>query len=231
MLELSRIKAITLDLDDTLWPVWPTIHRAEKLLQDWLADCAPATSALFASVHVRRELREATEAALPHLTHDLSAMRQEMIRRGLEQAGEDQSLAPAAFQVFFDARNEVNLFEDSLDALRWLSRQYPVLAVSNGNASVQKVGLAEYFVGSVSARDAGAAKPDARIFQAAADYLKLPPSQILHVGDDAALDVLGALAFGMQTAWVNREDHAWAHPQHPHISVTSMAELCDALGR
>ena len=27
-LDLSRIRAITLDLDDTLWPIWPTIARA-----------------------------------------------------------------------------------------------------------------------------------------------------------------------------------------------------------
>ena len=231
MLDLPRIQAITLDLDDTLWPVWPTIHRAERLLQDWLADRAPATSALFADAHVRRILREASEAALPHLTHDLSAMRLEMIRRGLQQAGEDTGLAEAAFDVFFAARNEVTLFEDSLDALRWLSSRYPVLAVSNGNASLQRVGLSAYFVGSVSARDAGAAKPDPRIFRAAADYLGKDAAQILHVGDDAALDVLGALDAGMQTAWVNREDHAWAHARQPHLRVASMAELCDALGR
>ena len=231
MLETSRIKAITLDLDDTLWPVWPTIHRAEALLQAWLAERAPATAAVFATAHGMRALRDAAHAALPHLVHDLSAMRLEMIRRGLEQAGEEQALAQPAFEVFFEARNQVNLFEDSLDALRWLASRYPVLAVSNGNASVHKVGLGAYFVGSVSARDAGAAKPDARIFHAACDHLQLAPEDILHVGDDAALDVLGALAVGMQTAWINREDHAWAHPQLPHLSVGSMAELCDALGR
>ena len=46
MLDLSRIRAITLDLDDTLWPVWPTIHRAEQVLSDWLApDCCSAWAA------------------------------------------------------------------------------------------------------------------------------------------------------------------------------------------
>ena len=29
MLDIARIKAITLDLDDTLWPIWPTIRRVE----------------------------------------------------------------------------------------------------------------------------------------------------------------------------------------------------------
>ncbi|MDB5930798.1 MAG: HAD-superfamily hydrolase subfamily variant 3, partial [Polaromonas sp.] len=41
MLDLTLVKAVTLDLDDTLWPIWPTIERAEKALNGWLAAHAP----------------------------------------------------------------------------------------------------------------------------------------------------------------------------------------------
>ena len=44
MLNLQTIKAISLDLDDTLWPVWPTIRRAEQVLQDWLRPQAPRSA-------------------------------------------------------------------------------------------------------------------------------------------------------------------------------------------
>ena len=37
-------QALTLDLDDTLWPIWPTIARAEQALQDWLRQHAPRTA-------------------------------------------------------------------------------------------------------------------------------------------------------------------------------------------
>ena len=37
MLDPGKIKAISIDLDDTLWPIWPVIERAEKALHDWLA--------------------------------------------------------------------------------------------------------------------------------------------------------------------------------------------------
>ncbi|HSH89356.1 MAG TPA: HAD family hydrolase, partial [Ramlibacter sp.] len=40
MLDITRIKAISLDLDDTLWPIWPTIEKAEKSLHDWMVDHA-----------------------------------------------------------------------------------------------------------------------------------------------------------------------------------------------
>ena len=36
MLNISKIKAISLDLDDTLWPIGPVIVRAEAVLADWL---------------------------------------------------------------------------------------------------------------------------------------------------------------------------------------------------
>jgi putative hydrolase of the HAD superfamily len=124
---------------------------------------------------------------------------------------------------------EVTLFDDALSGLKWLAQRYPIVAVSNGTADVHKIGIGEFFVASVYAQDVGVGKPDARIFEAAAQRLGLQPHQILHVGDDANLDVIGALQVGMQTAWVNRTDHLWSQPQEPHATVASMLELCDLL--
>lgn len=229
MLEITRIKAITLDLDDTLWPIWPTIAEAELRLQEWLLAQAPRTSALFANTHERLALREQVAQAWPAQHHDLSFIRREMIRLGLQHSGEDQDLAGPAFGVFFDARQQVTLFADAVPGLALLSARWPVLALSNGNADVQRMGLGAYFCGALSAREVGVGKPDPRIFQAAAGALGLAPHEILHVGDDESLDVLGALDVGMQTAWVNRGDKLWAFDAQPHATVASMLELCDLL--
>ena len=219
-----------MDLDDTLWPIWPTIDRAELQLQEWLQARAPRTAALFANVHARLGLREQAQRDWPDQHHDLSFMRREMIRLGLQQSAEDQALASDAFEVFFAARQRVSLFDDARPALARLAARWPVMALSNGNADVHRVGIGEFFCGTVSAREVGVGKPDVRIFQAAAQALRLDAGQILHVGDDEGLDVLGALDAGMQTAWVNRSDKLWSLPQAPHASVASMLELCDLLG-
>mgnify|MGYP006210851927 CR=1 FL=1 len=59
----------------------------------------------------------------------------------------------------------------------------------------------------------------------------LLPKDVLHVGDDAELDVVGALNAGLQLAWVNRGGHPWDHaPLQPHITLTDLRVLCDALG-
>jgi FMN hydrolase / 5-amino-6-(5-phospho-D-ribitylamino)uracil phosphatase len=230
MLDISRIQAITLDLDDTLWPIWPTIDQAELRLQEWLLARAPGTAALFANPHARLALREQTQRDWPTQHHDLSLIRREMIRLGLQRCAENQALADPAFEVFFDARQQVTLFSDAAPALARLAARWPLLALSNGNADVQRVGIGHFFCGSVSARDVGVGKPDARMFQAAAQHLQLAPEQILHVGDDESLDVLGALNAGMQTAWVNRGDKLWSFAAQPQASVDSMLELCDVLG-
>ena len=227
MLDLRRIQAITLDLDDTLWPVWPTIRRAEQALVDWLDQHAPQAAALARNTEAHQALRRQVNAQHPQQAHDLSFLRREAIRALLVQAGHDPNLAEAAFEVFFAERQRVDLFDDAMPALAFWSERWPVVAVSNGNADVHRVGIGAHFHASVSARDVGVAKPDARIFLAAARAAGVPPEAVLHVGDDAHLDAVGALAAGMQVAWVNRAGHAWPHGDSPvPLEVPDLHALC-----
>ena len=231
MLDLSKIRAIGLDLDDTLWPIWPVIERADARMLQWLDPQAPAATRIFADVQARLALREEVLRARPDLGHDMSAVRCECIRLALERAGEDTALAEPAFAVFLEHRMQVDLFADALSALQFLASRYPVVAISNGNADVARVGLGEHFSASLSAHLFGVGKPDARIFHAAADAVGVRPDEVLHVGDDAELDVLGALGAGMQTVWLNRAQQAWGHPAQPHATVTGLDALCHLLGR
>lgn len=216
-----------MDLDDTLWPIWPTIDRAEKALHDWMTECAPMAAALFSSPSALREIRNQMATTRPDLKSDLSALRRESIRLALYRAGENPLLAEQAFEVFFAERQRVTLFDDAQPALEFLSARFPLVSVSNGNADLQRVGLGSYFRAAISAREFGVGKPDPRIFHAAAGALELQPEEILHVGDDATLDALGALNAGMQAAWVNRADHVWPHEAEPQVTLASLTELCE----
>ena len=230
MLDVSRVRAITLDLDDTLWPIWPTIERAEQTLHRWLGRHAPMTAALFSSPTTLREIRNELEASRPDLRHDMSAVRRESIRLALTRAQEDPALADQAYEVFFEERQRVDLFEDALASLDFLAARFPIVALSNGNADVHRVGIGKYFHAAISAREFGIGKPDPRIFVAAAGAMEVEPAQVLHVGDDATLDALGAINAGMQAAWLNRGDHPWPHESAPPLTVASLHELCALLG-
>ncbi|MDP9909368.1 HAD-IA family hydrolase [Variovorax sp. KBS0712] len=229
-LDISRISAITLDLDDTLWPIWPTIERAERVLHEWLLREAPKTASLLLTPGVLRELREATAKERSDLAHDLSALRRESIRTALVRAGEDPALADPAFDAFFEERQRVTLYDDALPALKWLSERYPLVAVSNGNADLHKTGVGRWFRTAFNARTFGSGKPHAPIFRAAAASVGLLPKDVLHVGDDAALDVVGALNAGMQAAWLVRDERPWEHGARPQLIVPNLHALCIALG-
>lgn len=229
MLDIARIKAISLDLDDTLWPIWPTIERAEKVLHDWLVHNAPMAAALFSSPSALREIRDYMASNRPDLKHDLSSVRRESIRLALYRAGENPLLADTAFDVFFAERQRVDLFDDARPALEYLAGKFPLVSISNGNADLARVGIAEYFRAAISAREFGVGKPDPRIFHAAAGAVDVTTEDMLHVGDDATLDALGALNAGMQAVWVNRSDHLWPHEQQPQMTITSLMDLVELL--
>jgi FMN hydrolase / 5-amino-6-(5-phospho-D-ribitylamino)uracil phosphatase len=228
--EPGAIRAISLDLDDTLWPIGPTIERAELALHHWLAAHAPMTAALFANPHAVRDIREQVMKHRPEIRHDLSAVRREAIRLGLYRAGENPLRADEAFEVFFAERQRVNLYPEARDALAWLARRYPLIALSNGNADLERVGLGGVFKAAFSARQLGFGKPDPRSFAAVAEAAGVGASAVLHVGDDVALDVLGALRAGMPAVWLNRNDAIWPYDDEtPTATVTDLAQLCDLL--
>lgn len=123
----------------------------------------------------------------------------------------------------------VELFDDVFPALAALAARFPLLALSNGNAHVNRVGLGHLFSHSLSASDFGVAKPDPRIFHAAAGMAGAAATEVLHVRDDAAMDVLGALGAGMQAVWVNRPGHTWEHTDQPHMTASNLTELAALL--
>jgi FMN hydrolase / 5-amino-6-(5-phospho-D-ribitylamino)uracil phosphatase len=221
------IKAITLDLDDTLWPVWPAIERAERELHAWLREHAGATAQRF-DVQGLRILRDAVAIDHPEWGHDFTRLRRESLARALAAADDDVGLADAAFDVFFAARNRVTLFDDALPALQQLARRWPIVALTNGNADLASIGLAAHFSATLSAREFGVGKPDARIFHEACRRLGAQPHEVLHVGDDWALDVAGAHGAGLRCAWVCRDSAGAALPTgpvQPDCVVRDLAEL------
>lgn len=225
-----RIRAITLDLDDTLWPVWPTIERAEARLHAHLQAHAPAVAHAF-DVPAMRALRDAVMAEDPLARVDLRRARRRALERAFEQAGADADGVEAALEVFMAERQRVEFYPDALPALERLAARFPLVALTNGNADVHAIGIGAHFVACVGAAELGIAKPDPRIFRAALDRLGLEPERVLHVGDDAALDVEGARAAGLQAAWINRHGRAWPHATPEPWSGAGLDVLVDWLER
>ena len=174
------IRAITLDLDDTLWPVLPVLAQAERELVEWLAPRAPLTAQTLAAGRSVLALK----SQYPEHAHDMSWLRRRLLHDLLTGHHEDPALADPAFAVFLEARQRVTPWPEVEGILAAWASRYRIAAITNGNADVHRTPLGRYFSASISAPAFGAAKPDPRIFHAACDALCVEPGATLHIGDD-----------------------------------------------
>jgi putative hydrolase of the HAD superfamily len=132
------------------------------------------------------------------------------------------------FEVFYRARNEVTLYEDALPALERLRTRFRLFAISNGNADLAVIGIAQFFEHALAAREAGVLKPDPRIFAVLLERAALLARDVIHVGDDAYADVQGARGAGITPVWLNRSGRAWPDSAgSPPVTVQSLAEFAD----
>lgn len=224
------ILALTLDLDDTLWPVLPALERADQAVDAWLRRHHPDVARAW-PIAAMRELRMQVAAERLDLAHDFTSQRQLTLRQAFAACGVEDAPIETLWEIYFAARNSVELYPDSLPALQRITARWPLASLTNGNADLQRIGIHAHFAHHVCARDSGVAKPDPRIFLAAAERLGVAPEQILHVGDDPAMDMAGARDAGLRTAWINRERLPWPAElgQPPELDLRDMTALADWL--
>lgn len=226
---MRQIRAITLDLDDTLWEIGPVIRRAEDRLWQWLGDNYPRVTERWTS-QATIELRAEVAAAAPERAHDFRYLRRKVLAAVAVDSGYDESMVDPAFEVFDASRNSVELFPEVVPALESLYRQYVLVAVTNGNANLERIGIRHLFHGVVTAVDAGAPKPGKPIFDAAVERAGVSPHEVLHVGDHPEIDVAGAQDAGLHAVWVNRNGDAWPdHLREPDAEIRTVAELLPLL--
>ena len=224
------IRTITLDLDDTLWEIAPVIRRAEERLRDWLATRYPRIVELHDPDDVI-ELRAEVLVEYADRAHDLTFVRCQVLARMGVAAGYGDGFVEEAFAVFEEERNTIELFPEVRVALESLASRYRIVAVTNGNARLDRIGIDDLFDAFVSARSAGAAKPARPIFDAAVEAGGAEPHETLHVGDHPEMDVHGARSAGLRTVWVNRNGATWPGSlPRPDGIVRDLAELDELLG-
>jgi putative hydrolase of the HAD superfamily len=223
---MTVARVLSLDLDDTLWPVGPVIAAAEHALIEWLRSRYPA-AAHGHDVSSMRAMRSSIAEEFPERSHDLTFLRHRALTAQFAAAGLPSRLSDEALEVFLHARNRVELYDDVRPALDRLRSRYRLFALSNGNADLHRCGIGDLFDGHITAIAAGAAKPDARIYAALIRMAGVSAAEILHVGDDPLADVDGARQAGMQTIWLNRGgEREWPEElAPPPRTISTLAEI------
>lgn len=229
---LKDIRAISFDLDDTLYDNRPIIEHAEQWMVDHLRDKYLA-SAMYDRAwwqHLKHELQHAD----PHLKEDVSLCRLTMLEVGLQRGGmpeaEAKNEAKQVFAKFLEVRSQVVVPETSIAVLKKLSQHFPLVVITNGNILLERVGLDGHFKHVLKAGEGRRMKPAADMFQMMAARLSLEPHQILHVGDDVTTDVFGAIRNGYQAAWINPYGHDWRKLHTlPHLMLQDIQDLLHLL--
>ena len=221
---IDGIECVTFDLDDTLWPVEPVINAAEQQLYQWLATHYPRITNTYS-------LQELTEQRLElknqntTIAHDVTALRFQSLLQLAQEFDYSPKLAEDGMREFRLHRNCVEPYAESESTLSLLAKSFTLGAITNGNAQLQYIEIGRYFDFIVTAEEVGACKPDPRVFEYAVQLAGVPASKVVHVGDCANSDVLGALSAGCKSIWLNAERKAWPGGQNPHAVIHSIGEL------
>ncbi|CAM2880611.1 HAD-IA family hydrolase [Vibrio rarus] len=202
---LNPIQAMTFDLDDTLYDNHPVIRRLERDLRVWLNQRFPLLQK-----YTESDWHAWKRQALQHnelCRHDVTLARETQLafafdEIGLAKPSQAEAVKLTMHQVAI-LRNRVEIPEATFNTLDKLVRRLPLLAITNGNVDLQRIGLQDYFIDTLKAGPNGAAKPHPDMFAQATSILDVPASSILHVGDHLYSDVLGAKNAGLQAAWLN----------------------------
>ncbi|TWI57530.1 putative hydrolase of the HAD superfamily [Pseudomonas duriflava] len=221
------IRLITFDLDDTLWDIAPVIHSAEAALKAWMEAEAPRLGPV--PVEHLWEIRDRLLGQDAGLKHRVSELRRRVIHGALQDAGyaepEAGQLAEQGFQIYLAARQQVTLYEDVHETLEKLSLRYDLGVLTNGNANVHEIGLADYFRFALCAEELGIGKPDPHPFNEAIRRAGVPAETAVHVGDNPVDDIQGAQRAGLRAVWFNPTAKPWEGDTLPDAEIRSLKEL------
>jgi putative hydrolase of the HAD superfamily len=198
-LTAADLDAVTIDAYGTLLTVRDPTGALDRALRargvertrEELAAAFVAETAYYRD----RSHEGADEASLALLRRDCAA-----VFLGAVEAGID----PEEFARPYVEALEFEPMPGAVDAVLALEQLGLELAVvSNWDVALheylEELGLADHFATVVTSAEAGAPKPDPRIFELALERLRVRPERALHVGDSPA-DEEGARAAGMAFA-------------------------------
>ena len=213
--DLSGVRAIYFDLDDTLCGYWnaskvglhrafelhgPEGHHPGDLIKHWAAAFRKFAPGLKHTGWYDTYLKNAEPT------------RTEQMRLMLERLEiEDPERASLLSQAYMEERDRaLKLFPDAIAVIEALHASYPLGLITNGPADVQRqeintLGIEHYFKNIFIEGEMGEGKPLKGVFDRAAATVGCQPHELLMVGNSYSHDIRAALDFGWHAVWVRRD--------------------------
>lgn len=222
------IRLVTFDLDNTLWEIDPVIVRANQALHQWIEQNVPAAVA-YLELQPFKSLRQRIVEQEPQLAYKPTFLRRKMLYQMFREAAlahdQAEQMSEQAFEVFYHHRNHVTLFEEAEALLRQLSQRYTLVALTNGNADLKRIGIDRYFRAHFNADRLPRPKPYPDMFEAALEFAGVAPHEAVHIGDHPDEDVAAAAALGFHTIWFNPPHHAERPDFQPRYQTRRLKDI------
>ncbi|WP_448549504.1 HAD-IA family hydrolase [Thalassotalea fusca] len=228
---LRPFRAISFDLDDTLYSNRPIMHATESAMTKYFAEHVNEPFSVKQPLNYVFwfKIRSRVLRAQTALQHDVGELRRQTYFSGLVDLGltseKAKSLADDAYQYFMHHRCDFTVAEPVHHLLKKLAEKWPLVAISNGNVDTRKIGINQYFSHTYHANLTQAQKPRPDMFENASCALGVATHHILHVGDCGHSDIYGAMAAGCQSAWVSTYDVGKPICVLPDIELNDVTEL------
>ena len=207
MNKLSGIKHIFFDLDHTLW--------------DFDKNSALAFESIFVKNKIDISVDEFLEVYIPINTqywkmYRESRVTKEQLRYGrlskafksLQREIDDHLINRLSDDYIDHLPHHNHLFDNTVEVLEGLSKNYVLHIITNGFEEVQTLklknsGIEKYFATVTTSESVGVKKPNPKIFKAAMRSAGALYSESLMIGDTYEADIVGALAVGMRAICFN----------------------------
>lgn len=204
---MKEYRYIFIDLDDTLWDFHTNARISlELMFHDRRLDHYFKDFDEFFRIYAKRNIELWEAYGKGEITQDF--LKAERFRYPLSKMGvNDEELAEEIGHQYLDVLpTQKVLMPQALEILEYLSARYPLTLISNGfketqHRKINSSGIADFFSHIVLSEEAGALKPDPKIFHYAMQLNNASADECIMIGDSYAADIQGAINAGIDQVY------------------------------
>lgn len=243
------LKALFLDMDETLCDTQLANTEAKRLLADYVAELFAVDGGVFAERYVLGIYREWTDAErkryLPIIeTQSEGAFRVQLIKDLLVEMGAAEITDAQASEIqnkFDRDRLDAFAFYPGIEAFLAEARSlFTLVVITNGPEfsqipKVQAVNMADHVDHIIIGGQEPEQKPAPSIFTKALRLAGCEAHEAIHVGDSLAADIVGANNSAITSVWIQHQQPLDAelgiNPNHTVMHPSEIPDLINRLHR